>query len=154
MVSGFLADVHTIFCLVSGFLTGVQTIGAIYLLSGFRFPDRCTGDGGGGTGQPAPVLPAAADRVPSEQGHQETTGPYPRQPPRVLPLRSVITAGSWFKQDFIPDKIKIQSEGMVMGSSTSFLLIGGELIYMQLKRRKTQMYGGRKISPKITINET
>ena len=34
---------------------------------------------------------------------------------------------------------------MVMGSPTSFLLIGGELIYMQLKN--TQMYGGRTISP-------
>ena len=29
---------------------------------------------------------------------------------------------------------------MAMGSSISFLLIGGELIYMQLRREK--MYGG------------
>ena len=44
---------------------------------------------------------------------------------------------------FTYDKIKKQRK--VMGSSTSFLLIGpGELIYIQLKR--TEMYGGRTIS--------
>ena len=40
----------------------------------------------------------------------------------------------WFKQEFIQEKIKIH--WMVMGSSTRILLIGGELIYMQLKKHK------------------
>ena len=34
---------------------------------------------------------------------------------------------------------------MVIGSSTSLLLIGGDLIYIQLKT--TQIYGGRTILP-------
>ena len=39
---------------------------------------------------------------------------------------------------------------MVMGSSTSFLLIGGGLIYIQLKKI-TQMYGGRTNSPSSSL---
>ena len=45
-----------------------------------------------------------------------------------VPAASFSFFSFWFKQDFIEDEIKIQC--MVMGSLTSLLLTGGELIYI------------------------